>query len=187
MRVEPGGRSEIRRVRIPGSDVASADAIATPPHVKTARSRRFAVLGAAILEKLCRSSGMTVLSRKTTPYVIATPRGNVAVSVVVSSIRGDPASKHVIIPCTSMRSPRGVVDHVFVAAFVSKGSDETMSSGVDTNLAGWIPLGEVRRRASCSGRITSRLSIVTVPVRDLYGMNSLREYVYGDKKKEDDK
>lgn len=180
MCVADNAASAIKRVRITGSDIASAGAIENPAHARTDRSRRFAVIGAAILEKMCRHAGMSVVSRRTTPYVISTPRGNIAVSVMVSAIRGDAASKHVIIPCTSLRSPRGVVDHVVVAAFVGKGADENMSAGVETRLAGWIPIGDVRALSDGGGRIASRLSVMTIPVRKLRAVDELRKYVYGE-------
>lgn len=167
----------LKHVRVPASDVSVAEAIVPPPHVKSEASRKFAVMGAAVLEKLCRSGGLDVVSRRTTPYLVSTPRGHVAISVMVSAISGDPATKNIIVPVTSLCRPRGSVDHVFVAAFVSKYERvRTRRGGVETCLAGWMTEDGLRAHAARS-RVFSALRIITVPVARLYTMDTLRDYI----------
>lgn len=175
----------IKAVRVPQSDVDAAASVAAPRLSSGGCSRRFAAMGAAILEKLCRSGGMTVRSRRTTPYILDTARGKVAVSVMVSAISGDPSSKHMIVPMTSLHPPPGVDLHVIVCSFVSKLERvREKNGGLNVKLAGWATSEEVAAHANENTRVNTCLRVAAVPVSELHPIQTLRHYLSPKKKGE---
>ena len=148
----------IKSVRVPMSDVEAAKSVTPPRFVRSESSRRFAVMGAAILEKMCRSGGLSVRARKTLPYILDTARGRTAISVMVSTVSGDPATKHMIVPLTSIPAPPGVPHHVIVCAFVSKHErTREANGGLNVKLAGWATGEEVMQHARVKGWVDSIL------------------------------
>lgn len=168
----------VKRIRVPLSDVAAAESVAPPRGARTEGSRTFAVLGAAILEKLCRSGRLSVYARRAVPYVLNTARGRVAVSVMVSTVTGDVAGKHMLVPVTSLAAPPQATDHVIVCAFVSKRErDRTAGGGVNVKLAGWATADEARRYVGAETRVNTPLSVAAVPVQALRPIQTLRHYL----------
>ena len=168
----------IKAVRIPKSDMDAAAAIAPPRLAASESSRRFAVMGAAILEKLCRSGNLAIHAKRTTPYVLDTVRGRIAVSVMVSAVSGDPATKHMVVPLTSLSSPPGVVGHVIVCAFVSKLERiREKNGGLNVKLAGWATAAEAAGYAREVTRVDTCIRIAAVPVAALHPIQTLRHYL----------
>lgn len=168
----------IKNVRVPKSDVDAAKTVEPPRFVCTENSKRFAVMGAAILEKMCRSGGLSVRAKRTMPYILDTAKGKTAISVMVSTISGDPATKHMIVPLTSLPVPPGVVDHVVVCAFVSKHErTRETNGGLNVKLAGWATAKEVLEYARASTSVATRVEVASVPVRTLHPIQTLRHYL----------
>lgn len=168
----------IKNVRVPKSDVDAAKTVAPPRFVRTENSKRFAAMGAAILEKLCRSGGLSVRAKRTLPYILNTARGRTAISVMVSTVSGDPATKHMIVPLTSLPVPPGVVDHVVVCAFVSKHerARET-NGGLNVKLVGWATAEETLKYARAGTSVATRVEVASVPVSALRPIQTLRHYL----------
>lgn len=168
----------IKNVRVPKSDVDAAKTVEPPRFVCTENSKRFAVMGAAILEKMCRSGGLSVRAKRTMPYILDTAKGKTAISVMVSTISGDPATKHMIVPLTSLPVPRGVVDHVIVCAFVSKHErTRETNGGLNVKLAGWATAEETAKYARAGTSVATRVEIASVPVSALHPIQTLRHYL----------
>lgn len=168
----------IKNVRVPKSDVDAAKTVEPPRFVCTENSKRFAVMGAAILEKMCRSGGLSVRAKRTMPYILDTAKGKTAISVMVSTISGDPATKHMIVPLTSLPAPRGVVDHVIVCAFVSKHErTRETNGGLNVKLAGWATAEETAKYARAGTSVATRVEIASVPVSALHPIQTLRHYL----------
>jgi len=168
----------IKNVRVPKSDVDAAKTVEPPRFVCTENSRRFAVMGAAILEKMCRSGGLSVRAKRTMPYILDTAKGKTAISVMVSTISGDPATKHMIVPLTSLPVPPGVVDHVIVCAFVSKHErTRETNGGLNVKLAGWATAKETLEYARAGTSVATRVEVASVPVRTLHPIQTLRHYL----------
>lgn len=168
----------IKNVRVPKSDVDAARTVEPPRFVCTENSRRFAVMGAAILEKMCRSGGLSVRAKRTMPYILDTAKGKTAISVMVSTISGDPATKHMIVPLTSLPVPPGVVDHVIVCAFVSKHErTRETNGGLNVKLAGWATAKETLEYARAGTSVATRVEVASVPVRALHPIQTLRHYL----------
>lgn len=168
----------IKNVRVPKSDVDAARAVAPPRFVCTENSRRFAVMGAAILEKMCRSGGLSVRAKRTVPYILDTARGKTAISVMVSTISGDPSTKHMIVPLTSLPVPPGVVGHVIVCAFVSKHEKaREENGGLNVKLAGWATAEETLKYARAGTSVATRVEVASVPVAALHPIQTLRHYL----------
>ena len=168
----------IKSVRVPLSDVQAANSVEPPRQATSETSRRFAVMGAAILEKLCRSGGLSVHARKRTPYLIDTARGRTAVSVMVSAVSGDLMTKHMLVPMTSLPVPPGAMDHVIVCAFVSKRErTREANGGLNVKLAGWATADEVARHSHEATRVNSGIACASVPVSELRPIQTLRHYL----------
>lgn len=168
----------IKSVRIPKSDVDAAQTVAPPRFARTESSRRFAVMGAAILEKLCRSGKLAVHAKRTTPYILDTARGRTALSVMVSTVSGDPNTKHMVVPLTSLGTPPGVPHHVLVCAFASKHEHAREShGGLNVKLAGWATAEETARYARATTSVATRVEIAAVPVSALHPIQTLRHYL----------
>jgi len=168
----------IKNVRVPKSDVDAAKTVEPPRFVCTENSKRFAVMGAAILEKMCRSGGLSVRAKRTMPYILNTAKGKTAISVMVSTISGDPATKHMIVPLTSLPVPPGVVDHVIVCAFVSKHErTRETNGGLNVKLAGWATAKETLEYARAGTSVATRVEVASVPVRALHPIQTLRHYL----------
>jgi len=168
----------IKSIRVPKSDVDAARGVAPPRFARTENSRRFAVMGAAILEKLCRSGHLAVHARRTTPYIVDTARGRIALSVMVSTVAGDPSTKHMLVPLTSLAVPPGVVRHVLVCAFVSKHEHARESrGGLNVKLAGWAIGEEAVKYARAATSVATRVEIAAVPVSALHPIQTLRHYL----------
>lgn len=168
----------IKNVRVPKSDVDAAKTVEPPRFVCTENSKRFAVMGAAILEKMCRSGGLAVRAKRTMPYILDTAKGKTAISVMVSTISGDPATKHMIVPLTSLPVPPGVVDHVIVCAFVSKHErTRETNGGLNVKLAGWATAKETLEYARAGTSVATRVEVASVPVRALHPIQTLRHYL----------
>lgn len=168
----------VKNIRIPKSDVDAAMNVAPPRFAVTDNARRFAVMGAAILEKLCRSGRLKVHARRTTPYILDTARGRTAVSVMVSTVSGSLATKHMIVPLTSLRPPPGAERHVLVCAFTSK-RERTRESrgGLNVVLAGWATAEEAAGYARAATRVATPVKISAVPVSALHPIQTLRHYL----------
>lgn len=170
--------SPIKSVRVPKSDVDAAHSVEPPAFARTPESRRFAVMSAAILEKLCRSGALAVRARKTLPYILDTRRGKVALSVMVSAVSGSLVSKHMVVPLTSIPVPKGVTDHVLVCAFVSKHErTREANGGINVKLAGWATADEVTRHAKNITRVSTVLSVAAIPVPELHPIQTLKHYL----------
>lgn len=168
----------IKNVRIPKSDVDVARSVNPPHQARTENAKRFAVMGAAILEKLCRSGHLSIYAKRTTPYILDTARGRVALSVMVSTVSGDPSTKHMVVPLTSLGLPPGAVMHVIVCAFVSKHERvRETNGGINVKLAGWATADEVLRYARADTRIATRVEVAPVPVHTLHPIQTLRHYL----------
>lgn len=168
----------IKNVRVPKSDVDAAKAVEPPRFARTESSRRFAVMGAAILEKLCRSGHLSVHARRTTPYILDTARGRTALSVMVSTVSGDPSTKHMLVPLTSLGTPPGVPHHVIVCAFASKHERARESrGGLNVKLAGWATAEEAAGYARASVRVATPVAVAAVPVSALHPIQTLRHYL----------
>lgn len=168
----------IKFVRVPMSDVEAAKRVEPPRLATSEQSRKFAVMGAAILEKLCRSGNLEVRARRTSPYVLNTVRGNTAVSVIVSAVNGDLHSKHMLVPLSSLGKPPGTVRHVFVCAFVSKLERvREKNGGINTMLAGWATDREILASAERTPRIATGIEVAAVPVSALHPIQTLRYYL----------
>lgn len=168
----------IKNVRVPKSDVDAAQSVSPPRMARTENSRRFAVMGAAILEKLCRSGRLAVHAKRTIPYIINTARGKIALSVMVSTVSGDPTTKHMIVPLTSLSVPAGVTQHVLVCAFVSKHEHARESNGgLNVKLVGWATGEEACKYARATTSVATRVKIAAVPVPDLRPIQTLRHYL----------
>ena len=168
----------IKNVRVPKSDVDAAQAVTPPRFARTENAKRFAVMGAAILEKLCRSGHLSVHAKRTTPYILDTARGRTAVSVMVSTVSGDPSTKHMLVPLTSLGLPPGVTNHVLVCAFVSKHEHAREShGGINVKLAGWATDEETMRYARAVTSVATRVEIAAVPVSSLHPIQTLRHYL----------
>lgn len=168
----------IKSVRVPMSDVEAAKAVEPPRAAVTDASRRFAVMGAAILEKLCRSGNLSVRSKRTTPYILDTARGRTAISVMVSTVSGDPSTKHMVVPLTSLPPPPGVTQHVIVCAFVSKREHvREANGGLNVKLAGWATAKEALDYARVATRVATRVAVAAVPVSALHPIQTLRHYL----------
>lgn len=175
---KPRPQGPIKSVRVPKSDVDAAKAIAAPRFARTENARRFAVMGAAILEKLCRSGKLAVHAKRTTPYIVDTARGRTALSVMVSTVSGDLSTKHMLVPVTSLDPPPGVANHVIVCAFVSK-HERTREShgGLNVKLAGWATADEARAYVRAATSVATRLEVAAVPVSELHPIQTLRHYL----------
>lgn len=168
----------VKNVRVPRSDIEAAKAVSPPRMARTDASRRFAAMGAAILEKMCRTGGLHVRSKRTVPYILDTARGRTAVSVMVSTVSGDIASKHMIVPITSLSAPPGVLNHVIVCAFVSKHErTREANGGLNVRLAGWATAVEAAHYARTATRVATSISVAAVPVSALHPMQTLRHYL----------
>ena len=168
----------IKSVRVPLSDVEAAKAVAPPRAAVSDASKRFAVMGAAILEKLCRSGSLAVRSKRTTTYILDTTRGRTAVSVMVSTVSGDPSTKHMVVPLTSLKPPPGVAQHVLVCAFVSKREHvREANGGLNVKLAGWATAEEVLAHRQEATRVATRVEVAAVPVSALPPIQTLRPYL----------
>lgn len=168
----------IKSVRVPMSDVEAAKAVEPPRTAVTDASKRFAVMGAAILEKLCRSGRLAVRSKRTTPYILDTARGRTAISVMVSTVSGDPATKHMVVPLTSLPPPPGVTQHVLVCAFASKREHvREANGGLNVKLAGWATAKEALGYARVATRVATRVAVAAVPVSALHPIQTLRHYL----------
>jgi len=168
----------IKSVRVPKSDVEAALAVDPPRFAVSESSKRFAVMGAAILEKLCRSGHLAVHAKRTTPYILDTAHGRTALSVMVSTVSGDPTTKHMVVPLTSIGTPPGVDKHVLVCAFVSKHErTREANGGLNVKLAGWATAAEVEAYAREATRISTSLSVASVPVGALHPIQTLRHYL----------
>ena len=168
----------IKSVRVPMSDIEAAKGVAAPLHATSESSRRFAVMGSAILEKLCRSGNLSVRARRTTPYVLDTHRGKIAVSVMVSAVSGPLATKHMVVPLTSLHPPPGVDELVLVCAFVSKLERvRETHGGLNVKLAGWSTASEAAGYARVPTRVGSRIEVAAVPVSELHPIHTLRHYL----------
>lgn len=135
-------------------------------------------MGAAILEKLCRSGRLKVHARRTTPYILDTARGRTALSVMVSTVSGSLATKHMIVPLTSLKPPPGVERHVLVCAFTSK-HERTRESrgGLNVALAGWATAEEAAKYARTATRVATPVEVAAVPVAALHPIQALRHYL----------
>lgn len=168
----------IKHMRVPKSDVESAQTVAPPRFARTENSRKFAVMGAAILEKLCRSGKLHVHAKRTTPYILDTVNGRTAVSVMVSTVSGDLTTKHMVVPVTSLSPPPGAVNHVLVCAFVSKHEHARESNGgINVKLAGWATADEAAHYVRERTRVASQLEVAAVPVSALHPIQTLRHYL----------
>ncbi len=168
----------VKSVRLPKSDMDAAMSVAPPRQARTESSRRFAVMGAAILEKMCRSGGLSVHARRTLPYILDTASGRTALSVMVSAVAGDVATKHMIVPLTSLPAPPGGARHGIVCAFVSKHErTRETNGGLNVKLAGWATAEEVARYARAGTRVASLLEVAAVPVSALRPIQTLRHYL----------
>ena len=139
----------IKNVRVPMSDVEAAKSVEPPRFARTENAKRFAAMGAAILEKMCRSGSLAVHARKTLPYILDTARGKTAISVMVSTISGDPMTKHMIVPL----------------------------GGLNVKLAGWATAEEVLRYSRANTSVATRVEVAPVPVCDLHPIHTLRHYL----------
>lgn len=176
--IHVGMNGPIKSVRVPKSDVETASAVIPPRQARTENSRRFAIMGAAILEKLCRSGNLSVYAKRTTPYVLDTTRGRVALAAMVSTVAGDLTSKHMVVPMTSLAAPPGVSETVFVCAFVSKRErTRETNGGINVKLAGWATLEEVAKYARDPARVATRVEIAAIPVSQLHPIQTLRYYL----------
>lgn len=172
----------IKSMRIPMSDVEAAKTVEPPKGAVSESSRRFAVMGSAILEKLCRSGRLAVRARRRAPYIIDTARGPTAVSVMVSAVLGDLTTKHMVVPVTSLQTPPGATGHVIVCAFVSKREKvREENGGLNVKLAGWATADEVGRYVRAATRVATRLEVAAVPVSDLRPIQTLRHYLSPEK------
>jgi len=168
----------IKNVRVPKSDVDAAMSVAPPRQARTESSRRFAVMGAAILEKMCRSGGLSVHTRRTLPYILDTARGRTALSVMVSTVSGDPSTKHMIVPLTSLPPPPGVPHHVIACAFTSKHERaREANGGLNVKLAGWATAEEAAKYARAGTSVATRVEVAAVPVSALHPIQTLRHYL----------
>ena len=168
----------IKNVRVPMSDVEAAKSVEPPRFARTENAKRFAAMGAAILEKMCRSGSLAVHARKTLPYILDTARGKTAISVMVSTISGDPMTKHMIVPLTSLPVPPGVEHHVIACAFVSKHEKaRETNGGLNVKLAGWATAEEVLRYSRANTSVATRVEVAPVPVCDLHPIHTLRHYL----------
>ena len=168
----------IKSVRVPKSDMDAAKAVEPPRFARTENARRFAAMGAAILEKMCRNGALAVRARRTMPYILDTARGKTAISVMVSTISGDPMTKHMIVPLTSLPTPPGVENHVIACAFVSKHEKaRETNGGLNVKLAGWATADEVMRYARAGTSVATRVEVAPVPVCDLHPIQTLRHYL----------
>lgn len=175
----------IKFIRVPMSDVEAAKSVVPPRRATSERSRKFAVMGAAILEKLCRSGKLDVRAKRTSPYILNTMRGRAAVSVVVSAVDGDLATKHMIVPLSALKRPPEAVRHVFVCAFVSKLERvREKHGGLNARLAGWATELEVLKHMEAHPRIDSQIEVAAVPVSDLRPIQTLRHYLAPENKGE---
>ena len=112
------------------------------------------------------------------PYILDTAKGKTAISVMVSTISGDPATKHMIVPLTSLPVPPGVVDHVIVCAFVSKHErTRETNGGLNVKLAGWATAKETLEYARAGTSVATRVEVASVPVRTLHPIQTLRHYL----------
>ena len=174
----PRQAGPIKSVRVPKSDVDAAQAVAPPRFAVTDSSRRFAVIGAAILEKLCRSGNLKIHAKRTTPYILDTANGRTAVSVMVSTVSGDLLTKHMLVPLTSLSPPPGVPHHVIVCAFASKHEKARESrGGLNVKLAGWATAEEAAGYARAATRVATPVEIAAVPVSALHPIQTLRHYL----------
>lgn len=168
----------IKNVRVPLSDVEVAKTVAPPRYATSENSRRFAVMGAAIMEKLCRSGRLSVHAKRTSPYILNTARGRTALSVMVSTVSGDPSTKHMIVPITSLSVPPGVSTHVLVCAFVSKRERvRETNGGINVKLAGWATAEEAVKYARNHTRVSTPVEVAAVPVAELHPIQTLRHYL----------
>ena len=178
MRQHAQPQGPITHMRVPKSDVDAATSVQPPRFAHTENSRKFAVMGAAILEKLCRSGKLKIHAKRTTPYILDTSRGRTAVSVMVSTVSGDLATKHMVVPATSLSVPPGVSNHVLVCAFVSKHERARESNGgINVKLAGWATADEARRYMHANTRVATAIEIAAVPVPALHPMQTFRHYL----------
>lgn len=168
----------IKSVRIPKSDVDAARSVEPPRPARTESARRFAVMGAAILEKLCRSGCLAVRAKRTLPYILDTARGRTALSVMVSTVSGNLTTKHMLVPCTSLSAPPGVPHHVIVCAFVSKHEKaREVNGGLNVKLAGWATAEEAAGYARAATRVATPVEVAAVPVSALHPIQTLRYYL----------
>ena len=168
----------IKSVRVPKSDLDAAMSVAPPRQARTESSRRFAVMGAAILEKLCRSGRLSVRARHTLPYILDTVRGRTALSVMVSTVSGDLTTKHMVVPRTSLSAPPGVPHHVIVCAFASKHErTREANGGLNVKLAGWATAEEAAGYARAATRVATPIEVAAVPVSALHPIQTLRHYL----------
>ena len=168
----------IKAIRVPKSDVDAAATVAPPVFATSDNSKRFAIMGAAILEKLCRSGDLVIHTKRTTPYIIDTVRGRLAVSVMVSAVNGDLSTKHMLVPLTSLGCPPGASEHVIVCAFVSKLERiREKNGGLNVKLAGWATAKEAVAYADVLTRANSRIHVAAVPVVALHPIQTLRHYL----------
>lgn len=166
------------RLRVTPADAAAAEAVRPPRGARTESSRSFAVLGAAILERLCRQGRLSVYARRAVPYVLDTARGRIAVSVMVSAVTGGVAGKHMLVPTTSLATPPMANGHVIVCAFVGKRERErNAGGGTNVRLAGWVTADEARRYVGAKTRVQTCLSVAAVPVAELRPIHALRHYL----------
>ena len=168
----------IKNVRVPKSDVDAAQLVTPPRCARTENSRRFAIMGAAILEKLCRSGNLSVHAKHTTPYILNTAKGRTALSVMVSTVSGDLTTKHMLVPLTSLNVPAGVPHHIIVCAFASKHEHAREShGGINVKLAGWATAEETLKYARAATSVATRVEVAAVPVSALHPIQTLRHYL----------
>jgi len=175
----------IKNVRVPKSDMDAAKTVAPPRFARTENSRRFAAMGAAILEKMCRSGGLQIRAKKTIPYILDTAHGKTAISVMVSTVSGDPTTKHMVVPLTSLAAPPGVPHHVIVCAFVSKHEKtREANGGLNVRLIGWSTAKEALKYARVATSVATRVAVAAVPVPELRPIQTLRHYLAPEKQYE---
>lgn len=168
----------VMKLRVSPTDIASASSVEPPRGARTEASRSFAVLGSAILDQMCRRGRLAVHSRRALPYVLATARGRIAVSVMVSTVAGGTANKHMLVPVSSLATPPMATGHVIVCAFIGKRErDRASGNGVAVRLIGWVTAEEARRYVGAESRVNTRLSVAAVPVSALRPMQALRHYL----------
>lgn len=168
----------VKKIKVGAGDMSAAESVAPPRGARTESAKSFAVLGAAILEKLCRSGRLSVYAKRALPYVMNTARGKVAVSVMVSTVSGDVERKHMLVPLTSLGTPPMASGHVIVCAFVSKRERErTAGGGVNVKLVGWATADEVRRYVGAETRVNTPLTVAAMPVSALRPIQTLRHYL----------
>ena len=91
---------------------------------------------------------------------------------------GDPTTKHMVVPLTSLPAPPGVNNHVIVCAFVSKHEKtREANGGLNVRLVGWATAEETLRYARVATSVATHIAVASVPVPELHPIQALRHYL----------